>query len=225
MASFTDPVSRERATSLNARLSQNPYSRLIAFVMVGVTFSVLIVIVVLAILQQTLVRHSGETMALEAAHAASRLDRVLYERAGVGQMMAHAFVNRLNDPKYLSAYLAWTVKGYPAYRWLAVLDLQGTIIATTASEWLSQNRSNAEWFRGVVEAPHGVVFDAKLYPESNGHVAVAFVNPIRDLEGQVQGFVVSFVSLALLDQTYLGMNRYVQGFEDNVPTGYIVVNP
>ena len=47
-----DPVSLQRATSLNARLSENPYSRLIALVLVGVTFSVLI-LVVLAILQQT----------------------------------------------------------------------------------------------------------------------------------------------------------------------------
>jgi hypothetical protein len=134
MASFTDPVSRQRATSLNAKLSENPYSRLIVLAISGVTLSLLIAIVVLVVLQQTLVRHSGETMALEAAHAASRLDRVLYERAGDGQMMAHAFVDRLNDSQYLSAYLAWMVKAYPVYQWLAVLDLKGTIIATTTSE-------------------------------------------------------------------------------------------
>jgi signal transduction histidine kinase len=225
MGSFTDPVSRQRATSLNAQLSQNPYSRLIALVMVGVTLSVLIVIVVLVILQQTLVRHSGETMALEAAHLASRLDRVLYERAGDAQMMAHAFVNRLNDPKYLSGYLAWMVKEYPPYRWLAVLDSQGTIIATTASEWLSQTRSSADWFRREVETANGIVFDAQVYPESNGHVAVGFAVPIRGgPEDQVQGYVASFVSLALLEQSYLGVSQYVQGLEESVPTEYIVVN-
>jgi signal transduction histidine kinase len=224
MASFTDPVSIQRATSLNTQLRHNPYSRLIALVTVGVTLSVLMVIVVLVILQQTLVRHSGETMALQAAHTASRLDRVLYERAGDGQMMAQAFVDRLNDPKYLSAYLAWMVHAYPVYQWLAVLDSQGTIIATTASEGLGQNRSRAEWFSGVVKAANGVVFDAKLYPESNGHVAVGFAVPIRDSERHIQGYIASFVSLAMLEQTYLGMSSYVQGLEDNIPTEYVVVN-
>lgn len=224
MASFTDSVSRQRATSLNAKLSQSPYSRLIALVMVGGTFSVLIVMVVLLILQQTLVRHSGETMALEAAHTASRLDRMLYERAVDGQMMAYAFVDRLNDPKYLSAYLAWMAQSYPVYQWLAVLDSQGTIIATTAAEWIPQNRSRAEWFREVVKTSRSVVFDAQVYPETNGQVAVGFAVPIRGHQGRVQGYVASFVSLALLEQSYLGVSEYVQGLEENVPTEYIVVN-
>lgn len=224
MASFTNAPSRSRPTSLVTQLKQNPYSRLLALVAVGVTLSVLIVMVVLLILQHTLIHHSGETMALEAAHTASRLDRMLYERAVDGQMMAHAFVDRLNDRKYLSAYLAWMVQAYPVYQWLAVLDSQGTIIATTAAEWIPQNRSRAEWFRDVVKASSGVVFDAKLYPETNGQVAVGFAVPIRGLEGQVQGYVASFVSLALLEQSYLWVSQSVQGLEENVPTEYIVVN-
>ena len=223
MASFTDPVSIQRATSLNAHCAKSIFSidrarngrgdlkRPHRHSRPGD-------------LQQTLVRHSGETMALQAAHTASRLDRVLYERAGDGQMMAQAFVDRLNDPKYLSAYLAWMVHAYPVYQWLAVLDSQGTIIATTASKGLGQNRSRAEWFSSVVKAANGVVLDAKLYPESNGHVAVGFAVPIRDSQRHIQGYIASFVSLAMLEQTYLGMSSYVQGLEDNIPTEYVVVN-
>lgn len=221
MASFAYPLRKQWPT---VQLYENAYFRLIALVTAGVTLSLLIAMVVLVILQQTLVRHSGATMAFEAAHTASRLDRGLYERAGDGHMMAHAFVDRLNDTKYLSTYLAWMVQAYPVYRWLAVLDSKGTIVATNVSEWLPQNRSRAEWFHGVVEASNGAILEAKIYPEANGHVAVGFAAPIRDPERHIQGYVVSFVSMALLEQTYLGMSRYVQALEENIPTEYIVVN-
>jgi signal transduction histidine kinase len=205
-------------------LKEHRYLRLVALATGGLFMSLVIALLVLVFIQQTLVRHSGDTVAAAAAHTASRLDRLLYERAGDGQMMARAFVDRLNDRDFLSAYVTWMAHAYPVYEWLAVLDTHGTIIAANRSEWISQNRANAAWFAQLVQSPHGLVLDGKIYAESNGQVAVGFASPIRDRMGHVQGYVAAFVSLAMLEKTYLGMSPFVQGMEGDIPAEYVLVN-
>ena len=80
------------------QLRQDPYLRLMALVTSVVGLQLLIAVGVLLILQRTLVHGSGEASAIEATHTASRLDRVLHERAGDSRMMAHALLDRLDDP-------------------------------------------------------------------------------------------------------------------------------
>src|SRR5690349_17955568 len=82
---------------------EHRYLRLIALTTAGLIVSLLIALSILVFLQQTLVRHGADTVAAAAAHTASRLDRVLYERAGDSEMMARAFVDRLYDREFLSA--------------------------------------------------------------------------------------------------------------------------
>jgi len=210
--------------SMIDQLRQDPYLRLMALVTSVVGFSLLIAVGVLLILQRTLVHGTGEALAIEATQTASRLDRVLHERAGDSRMMAHALLDRLDDPQYLSAYLTWMVQAYPVYQWLVVLDVKGAIIATNASAGLPQDRLPPEWFSHVAESSGLVVLEAKAYKETNGHVAVGFSIPIRNDDGLVQGFVVSFVSLAGLKESYLGMSRDVHVIGSAIPIDYSVVN-
>ena len=79
-------------------------------------------------------------------------------------------------------------------------------------------------FRTLPESSGLVVLDAKDYTETNGHVAVGFSIPIRNRDGQVQGYVVSFVSLAGLEESYLGMSRDVHVIGSAIPIDYSVVN-
>ena len=130
-----------------AKLRTDPFYRLMTLAATVVTVGLLVFCIVLVLLQQALIRVSGETVANAATNTAGRLDRVLFERMGDAEMMSRDFSGRTTDRSYLSAYLGWMNQAYPIYHWLAVLDSKGTVIATTEGEWQSQSRSSAEWFQ------------------------------------------------------------------------------
>jgi len=116
-------------------------------------------------------------------------------------------------------------QAYPIYQWLAVLDSKGTVIATTVGEWQGQNRSSAEWFQRASVSSQVSMLEVQPYPETKGEMAIGFASTIRGWDGQVQGFVASFVTLRVLEESYLEMSKVVQWLGDvNVPVEYIVVN-
>jgi len=207
------------------KLQIDPFYRLMALAATVVTVGLLVFCIVLVLLQQALIRRSGETLANAAANTAGRLDRVLFERMGDAQMMSRDFSGRTHDRSYLSAYLGWMNQAYPIYQWLAVLDSKGTVIATTVGEWQGQNRSSAEWFQRASISSQVTMLEVQPYPETKGEMAIGFASTIRGSDGQVQGFVASFVTLRVLEESYLEMSKVVQWLGDvNVPVEYIVVN-
>jgi len=207
------------------KLQIDPFYRLMALAATVVTVGLLVFCIVLVLLQQALIRRSGETLANAAANTAGRLDRVLFERMGDAQMMSRDFSGRTHDRSYLSAYLGWMNQAYPIYQWLAVLDSKGTVIATTVGEWQGQNRSSAEWFQRASVSSQVSMLEVQPYPETKGEMAIGFASTIRGWDGQRQGFVVSFVTLRVLEESYLEMSKVVQWLGDvNVPVEYIVVN-
>ena len=208
-----------------AKLRTDPFYRLMTLAATVVTVGLLVFCIVLVLLQQALIRVSGETVANAAANTAGRLDRVLFERMGDAEMMSRDFSGRTTDRSYLSAYLGWMNQAYPIYHWLAVLDPNGTVIATTEGEWQSQSRSSAEWFQRASGASHVIMLEAQTYPETKGEMAVGFASVIRGQDGQLQGFVASFVTLRVLEESYLEMSKVVQWLGNaDVPVEYIVVN-
>ena len=207
------------------KLQIDPFYRLMALAATVVTVGLLVFCIVLVLLQQALIRRSGETLANAAANTAGRLDRVLFERMGDAQMMSRDFSGRTHDRSYLSAYLGWMNQAYPIYQWLAVLDSKGTVIATTVGEWQGQNRSSAEWFQRASVSSQVSMLEVQPYPETKGEMAIGFASTIRGWDGQRQGFVVSFVTLRVLEESYLEMSKVVQWLGDvNVPVEYIVVS-
>jgi|GEM_PF-5341386 len=207
------------------KLQIDPFYRLMALAATVVTVGLLVFCIVLVLLQQALIRRSGETLANAAANTAGRLDRVLFERMGDAQMMSRDFSGRTHDRSYLSAYLGWMNQAYPIYQWLAVLDSKGTVIATTVGEWQGQNRSSAEWFQRASISSQVTMLEVQPYPETKGEMAIGFASTIRGSDGQVQGFVASFVTLRVLEESYLEMSKVVQWLGDvNVPVEYIVVS-
>lgn len=69
-----------------------------------------------------------------------------------------------------------------------------------------------------------MLLGANGYAETSGHVAVGFAEAIRGPEQNVQGFVASFVTLELLEESYLDMNQVVQAGPTMLPVEYLVVN-
>ena len=62
--------------------------------------------------EQRLVYSAGEELRIAAAEVSDKLDRLLFERYGDAQMMAHAFALQSSDPTYLSSYLGWMLDAF-----------------------------------------------------------------------------------------------------------------
>ena len=203
----------------------DPYRRLLFLVGTVVAIGVLVGSGVLLVLQQALVQRTGDTVAMAAAMTASRLDRMLFERFGDARMMAQAFSGRVQDHGYLSAYVGWMAQAYPVYEWLAVLDPTGRVISTNVSSWLREDRSQTDWFPLVQQGAAPLILDARAYTETNGHMAVGFAAAIHGPHRELQGFVVSFVSLRLVEESYLEMDRVLQGLgQRDLLAEYVIVD-
>src|SRR5713101_5781305 len=105
--------------------------RWLPHLLIGMTaFAVLAGIGLIRFVESRFVEATGGELTLAAAEVAEKLDRMLFERQGDALMMARALGSRTSDPRYLSEYLAWMKKEFsPIYLSLAVMDIQGTVVA------------------------------------------------------------------------------------------------
>lgn len=153
---------------------------------------------VLQYVEGAFIQRAGQTLELAAADAADKLDRLMFERYGDIQMMAHVFASEVDDPAYISTYLSRVRQAYPLYMWLAVTDAQGKIIASTDSMRVGQLRTMADWFQTVRMQRGIVVQEAQAYAETGGLQAVSFSAPLIDANGTFQGVVISLLGLPVL---------------------------
>lgn len=179
-------------------LFADPFRR-IALLLIGLVLSAsLIGMLVLQFVKGALIDRAGHTLELAAADAADKLDRLLFERYGDIQIMAHAFVSEIHNPAYVSTYLSRIRQAYPLYIWLAVTDAEGNIIASTDASVVGQSRATTAWFQAVRSQRRIIVQEAQSYPEAGGLQAVSFSAPLIDDKGSLRGVVTSLVGLPVL---------------------------
>ena len=183
-------------------LFADPFRR-ISLLLIGLVISAGVVgMLVLQYVKGTLVERAGHTLELAAADAADKLDRLMFERYGDIQMMAHAFASETQNAAYITAYLARMRQVYPLYMWIAVTDAAGNIIASTDSMWIGQSRATTAWFEAVRIHRKIIVQDAQSYTETGGLQAISFSAPLIDAHGKLHGVVTSFVGLPVLTDLF-----------------------
>ena len=147
------------------------------------------------------VEATGGELTLAAAEIAEKLDRMLFERQGDALMMARALASRTSDPSYLSEYLKWMKKEYsPAYQSLAVMNVQGTVVAATEPSLVGRDYSRAVSFIAAHATRRFDVADVEGQEAESGVDTIAFTTPILDSHGTFLGAVTSRVGVPFLEE-------------------------
>ena len=153
-------------------------------------------------LEKQTVEAVGESLARVAADIADKLDLLLFERYGDIQTMAKSEVFLGRDAQAMNNYLDLLHRAYPIYRWLAVTDPQGRIIAASGRSSIGGDRSRESWFQAV-RAKGGIhIQDAEPSLEAGGEWTVAFSAPILGSEGEFLGAVTTRVGLSVLRKIF-----------------------
>ncbi len=156
--------------------------------------------------EQRLVSAAGEDLMIAAVEVSDKLDRLLFERYGDVQTMAHAFSSRVADVRYLSSYLDRVKTNYaPLYHWLGVMNAQGVMVAATDPALRGRNFGQAGWFKHVREAGKIVIDDVGVREDGDrGIETVAFTSPILNAEGRFLGAVTTRVPMSVLKNLMTG---------------------
>ena len=185
-------------------------------------FAVLVGIGLIRFVESRLVEATGGELTLAAAEVAEKLDRMLFERQGDALMMARAVSLRTSDPKYLSEYLKWmkTIYG-PVYLSLAVMNVQGTVVAATEPSLVGRDYGRATSFIAARTTRRLDITDIAVQETAESGVdAIAFTAPILDSHDTFLG-VVTLQVLFLDKPRYTGLaqqhRREFHLFEINGP--------
>jgi len=165
-------------------------------------FAVLAGIGLIRFVESRFVEVTGGELTLAATEIAEKLDRILFERQADALMMARAFSLKTSDPKYLSEYLKWMKKEYaPVYQSLAVLDVQGTVVAATEPSLVGRNYGRAASFTTVRATRRLNVVDITVQETAESGVdTIAFTAPILDSQGAFLGVVNVQVGVTFLEE-------------------------
>jgi two-component system, cell cycle sensor histidine kinase and response regulator CckA len=165
-------------------------------------FALLAGIVLIRFVEQRFIGVTGGELTLAAVEVADKLDRMLFERRGDVLMMARAFSSRTSDPQYLSEYLKWMQKEYfPVYLSLAVLDVQGTVVAATDTSLVGRNYGRAVSFATVRATRQLNVTDVAVQETGESGVeAITFTAPILSPQGAFLGVVTLQVGIPFLEE-------------------------
>jgi PAS domain S-box-containing protein len=159
-------------------------------------------IVLIRFVEQRFVGVTGGELTLAAVEVAEKLDRMLFERRGDVLMMARAFSSRTSDSQYLSEYLKWMQKEYsPVYLSLAVLDVQGTVVAATDTSLVGRNYGRAASFTTVRATQRLNVTDVEVQETGESGVeTITFSAPILSPQGAFLGVVTLQVGIPFLEE-------------------------
>jgi PAS domain S-box-containing protein len=164
-------------------------------------FAVLAGIGLIRFVEARFVEATGGELTLAAAEVAEKLDRMLFERQGDALMMARALALRTSDPRYLSEYLKWMKKEYsPVYLSLAVMDVQGTVVAATEPSLVGRDYSRAASFIAARATRRLDIADIAEQEAESGVDMIAFTAPILDAQGTFLGVVTSQVGVPFLEE-------------------------
>ena len=176
--------------------------RWLPHLLIAMTISaVLAGIGLLRFVEARFVEATGGELTLAAMEVAEKLDRMLFERQGDALMMARALGSRTSDPEYLSEYLRWMKKEYsPVYLSLAVMDVQGMVVAATEPSVVGRDYSGAASFIAARVTRRLDIADVAGQEAESGIDTIAFTAPILDAQGTFLGVVTSRVGVPFLEE-------------------------
>ncbi len=130
-------------------------------------------------------------MARTAVGVADTLDRILFERIGDIQALAHDSVLRNGTPDAMAKRLREYRSLYGYYSWIAVMNRDGRVMADTGAvtttpddlvrsglDVRGQDVSRQDWFQEVRRTRTVHVAEAWASPESGGAMAVGCSAPL-----------------------------------------------
>src|SRR5207249_5322886 len=132
-------------------LSRRSYRHLPILILLMTLVILIIGAVALHYVENRLVATTGESLAMAAGDIADMLDRLLFERYSDIPMMCRAQAFQGRDTAAMTEYLDWMRKNYQVYRWLAVVNANGRIIAATNPASVGKDMSRTHLFRVVRE--------------------------------------------------------------------------
>ncbi len=145
---------------------------------------------------------AGRSLTRVAVDIADKLDLLLFERYGDIQTIAKSEVFHGRDVHTINNYLDLFKKAYPIYRWIAVTDRQGRIIAASNRSNVGEDRSRETWFQDVRDTGGIHIQDAERSLDAGGILAVAFSAPILDADAKFLGAVTARVGLPDLRKVF-----------------------
>jgi two-component system cell cycle sensor histidine kinase/response regulator CckA len=180
-------------------------------------FAILAGVGLIQFIESRFVEATGGELTLAAAEVAEKLDRMLFERQGNALMMARALGSRTSDPRYLSEYLKWMKKEYsPIYLSLAVMDVQGRVVAATETSLVGRDHSSAASFIAARATRRLDIADVAGQGVESGVDTIMFTAPILDSEGTFLGVVTSRVGVPFLEEVAA---RTIRSLEDRPGAG------
>ena len=180
-------------------LSRRSYRHLPILILLMTLVILIIGAVALHYVENRLVATTGESLALAAADIADMLDRLLFERYSDIPMMCRARAFQGRDTAAMTEYLDWMRKNYQVYRWLAVVNADGRIIAATNPASVGKDMSRTHLFRVVREQGGVHIQDVEVSEDAGGIPVIGFAGPILDPQGKFRGTVLSQVTLSSVE--------------------------
>src|SRR3989475_9535585 len=99
----------------------------------------------------------------------------------------------------MTEYLDWMRKNYQVYRWLAVVNADGRIIAATSPASVGKDLSRTYLFRVVREQGGVHIQDVEVSEDAGGVPVIGFAGPIPGEKGKFRGAVLSQVTLSSVE--------------------------
>jgi len=166
--------------------------------------------------ERQLIARTGQSLAQLAAMIADHLDHDLFERYGDLKVASESLRPLLRDPAGLTHSLNRIQEYSLMYRWLAVVNAQGRVVAATNPADVGEDQSQTAWFKAARAAQDVYVQDVEISQKAPHDRAVLFAAPIRDDRGAVQGVLAAKVALDQLEDV---IGRAVATFQERSGAG------
>ncbi|MDH5640792.1 MAG: PAS domain S-box protein, partial [Nitrospira sp.] len=187
----------------NGRSLLRLYARLPLLIVVSIALAIGLIGSGLYLVERQLLAKTGEQLMVLASEIADQLDHVLFERYGDIQIAAKVLAPIMQDRAELDRYLHLLEEQYIQYRWLAVTDGNGRIVAATNPTDVGSDRSQEAWFR-LVKDTRSIhlksVADSEL---ARGGLTVGFSTPIVGDKGEWLGVVTARIGLDQLEDVFV----------------------
>jgi len=156
-------------------------------------------------IESYLVDLAGRGLVQTATALAESLNRTLFEHSLQSRTIAQSPLLRRSDPDALAAYLRNLKAVWPEYMSLAVIDVDGRILAATDSSQAGLNADQHAWYKTLLEGGR-LDFHGRDVIAHAGRLML-FSSPIVGDEGQFLGVVVLQVGLQSMEFLLDGVRR------------------
>ncbi|MDT7042486.1 PAS domain S-box protein [Candidatus Nitronereus thalassa] len=164
----------------------------------------------LHLVHNSLVKKAGQDLALVASSIASHLKTNMFERKGDITLLASTVTLKVEDTNDLTAYLTTLSQTYQAYLAISVLNKDGQIMASSASQLMGQDFGQEPILRVWNQEQRFHLEDARPLPDFNNTLGLTLSAPILNADDDLQGFVVGHLNMSYLQRIF---ERAMEAFE------------